>query len=138
MKTNYKNETPPPPPRVHYGALESPERTFSIAHGETAAFFSYLFLKFHAQNHKLQKHASPEQLYQQGMSSCALYQRSSAAEVILLLLSLQKKRSRWPDSLSSGCSHWHSVGMKIPLQTFIKQWTLCSAEGSMWIYKGNT
>lgn len=46
--------------------------------------------------------------------------------------SLQKKRQGWAYSLSSGCSHWCSVGMKIPLQTFIKQQTLCNAESSMW------
>lgn len=83
----------PNPPRVHYEALKSPERASAIAYGQSAACFSYPFLKSHAQNHKLQKHASPEQLYQQRMSSCALHQPSSAAEVILLLLSLQKERS---------------------------------------------
>lgn len=77
-----------------------------------------------AQNHQLQKHTSPEQLYQQGMACHALQQRSSIVGIILLLLSLHKKRSGWPDSPSTGCSHWHSVGMKIPLQTFFKQWTL--------------
>lgn len=84
MKTN--------PRRVHYEALRSPQRTFAIAHGQSAACFPYPFLELQAQNQKLQKHASPEQLYQQRMSSCALHQPSTAAEVILLL-SLQEERS---------------------------------------------